>query len=440
MASLRSQRALTEQTNENIMQQSRQLRNKAAAGMEKAISTRQRTALGEIGNNKSQNILGSRKENAGIGGIIKPPRLTKQVGTTSLKSIVPNTGENAAVIRPKRTRSGEKIPEESKEDKMEVEPTKEEAVDECVMEVDEVVAHSTRNIENIDLEDMNDPQLVSEYVNEIYGYMRELEEKQSVRKNYLDKHKVTAGVILPKMRSVLVDWLVEVHQQFSLLQETLFLAVAILDRYMQERADKIPRKKLQLVGVTSMFIAAKYEEMYAPEIGDFVYITDNAYSQAQIRTMEQDIMAVLRFDLGRPLPLHFLRRNSKAGQVDATIHTLAKYAMELTLVEYNWAHVPPSKTAAAALAISLLLLERDENKTIQELWTETVSYYSNYTLESIRDNIVELASLIVKTSSANEAGKIMAVRKKYANKKFAKISQIPELTGEAAHKLAEGDF
>ena len=61
------------------------------------------------------------------------------------------------------------------------------------MEVDEVVAYSARNIENIDLEDMNDPQLVSEYVNEIYGYMRELEEKQSVRKNYLDKHKVTAG-------------------------------------------------------------------------------------------------------------------------------------------------------------------------------------------------------------------------------------------------------
>ena len=61
------------------------------------------------------------------------------------------------------------------------------------MEIDEVVAYSAQNIENIDLEDMNDPQLVSEYVNEIYGYMRELEEKQSVRKNYLDKHKVTAG-------------------------------------------------------------------------------------------------------------------------------------------------------------------------------------------------------------------------------------------------------
>ena len=124
---------------------------------------------------------------------------------------------------------------------------------------------------------------------------------------------------------------------------------------MQERADKIPRKKLQLVGVTAMFVAAKYEEMYAPEIGDFVYITDNAYSQSQIREMEMDMMQVLRFDLGRPLPLHFLRRNSKAGQVDATIHTLAKYAMELTLVEYNWAHIPPSKIAATALAISLVV-------------------------------------------------------------------------------------
>ena len=86
-----------------------------------------------------------------------------------------------------------------------------------------------------------------------------------------------------------------------------------------------------------------------------MYITDNAYSQSQIREMEMDMLQVLRFDLGRPLPLHFLRRNSKAGQVDATIHTLAKYAMELTLVEYSFAHIPPSKLAASALAISLVV-------------------------------------------------------------------------------------
>jgi len=428
MTSLRTTRAALGETNENIMQQqSRQLRNKAAAGKE-PITTR-RTALGEIGNNKTQGLLGQGKSNAGQ--MIKPPRLTKQIATSALN-------------RPKRKLSGEKVqnvPE--KLDQMDVDCSKveEKVQDDAIMEVDEtVLAHSAQNIENIDLEDQQDPQLVSEYVNDIYGYMRQLENDQFIRKNYLDKHKVSAGVILPKMRSVLVDWLVEVHQQFSLLQETLFLAVAILDRYMQERADKIPRKKLQLVGVTAMFIAAKYEEMYAPEIGDFVYITDNAYSQSQIREMEMDMCQVLKFDLGRPLPLHFLRRNSKAGQVDATIHTLAKYAMELTLIEYNWAHIPPSKIAATALCISLVLLERDETKTIQDLWTPTVAFYAHYSLESIRDHVIDLASILVKTSSANASGKLMAIRKKYQNKKFAKISELSELTGEAAVRLAEGNF
>merc|ERR1711936_205029 len=115
---------------------------------------------------------------------------------------------------------------------------------------------------------------------------------------------------------------------------------------------------LQLVGVASMLVAAKYEEMNAPEIGDFVYITDNAYTEKQIRKMEIEVLTVLAYDLGRPLPLHFLRRNSKAGGVDALTHTLAKYAMELSLVEYEMAHVKPSILAAAALAISLKVLDQ----------------------------------------------------------------------------------
>ena len=56
---------------------------------------------------------------------------------------------------------------------------------------------------------------------------------------------------------------------------------------------KVERKQLQLVGVAAMFIASKYEEMYAPEIGDFVYITDRAYTEPQIREMEMKILATL---------------------------------------------------------------------------------------------------------------------------------------------------
>ena len=75
------------------------------------------------------------------------------------------------------------------------------------------------------------------------------------------------------------------------------------------------RNKLQLVGVTAMLLASKYEEMFAPEVADFVYITDNAYTKADIREMERDILRTLNFSFGKPLCLHFLRRNSKAGQV-----------------------------------------------------------------------------------------------------------------------------
>merc|ERR1719461_1447804 len=226
-----------------------------------------------------------------------------------------------------------------------------------------VTAYSLSNLENvdnIDKDDVENPQLVVEYVNEIYAYLRQLETIQDVREDYLNKSTGTS--ILPKMRTVLVDWLIQVHSQFNLLQETLYLTIAVLDRFLQVHASKVERKQLQLVGVAAMFIASKYEEMYAPEIGDFVYITDRAYTESQIREMEMKILDTLEFDLGRPLPLHFLRRNSKAGNVDALTHTMAKYIMELTLVEYKMAHWKPSLVAAAALALSLKVLE-DRNRT-----------------------------------------------------------------------------
>ena len=82
------------------------------------------------------------------------------------------------------------------------------------------------------------------------------------------------------MRGILVSWLVEVHLKFKLLPETLFLTINLVDRYTEKK--QIVRLNYQLLGITSMLIASKYEEIYAPEIRDFVYITDKAYTREQI--------------------------------------------------------------------------------------------------------------------------------------------------------------
>jgi len=151
-------------------------------------------------------------------------------------------------------------------------------------------------VEDIDAEDVVNPQLVSLYVNNIYSYMWQLESKFKIRPKFLEGSELTG-----KMRAILIDWLCQVHNRFHLLQETLYLTVAIIDRYLQKKP--CTKNRLQLVGVTAMLVASKYEEMYAPEVADFVYITDHAYTKQDVRDMEQDILRTLDFSFGRPLCL-----------------------------------------------------------------------------------------------------------------------------------------
>lgn len=86
--------------------------------------------------------------------------------------------------------------------------------------------------------------------------------------------------INPMMRSILLDWLVEVGQEYRLTSDTLFLAATYIDRFLS--LVDVKRNRLQLVGVTSMLVAAKYEEIYAPQVEEFCYITDNTYTREQV--------------------------------------------------------------------------------------------------------------------------------------------------------------
>jgi len=280
-------------------------------------------------------------------------------------------------------------------------------------------------VEDIDAQDSDNPQLVSIYVKDVYVYLRFLEEKFSVRPTYMTLDPKPE--ISPRMRTILIDWLIQVHSRFSLLQETLFLAIGILDRYLQDKMTEVGRKRLQLVGITSMWIASKYEEIFAPEVNDFVYITDNAYSSAELRAMELDILRTLNFNLGRPLALHFLRRNSKAGEVDSLQHALAKYFMEVTLQEYSFVHERPSAVAAAALWLALKLDPASGS------WSDKLSHYSGYEEAEVASIGQRIAHLVVNLPSS----KTNYVYSKYQSSKYLKIAATSVVHGQMIKDIAK---
>lgn len=121
---------------------------------------------------------------------------------------------------------------------------------------------------------------MAEYARDVCSHMLKTETQNSAKIGYMQKQTD----INEKMRAILVDWLIEVHYKFKLLPETLFLTVNLIDRFLDK--ETIHRTKLQLVGVTAMLIASKYEEIYAPEVKDFVYITDRAYQKDEILKQE----------------------------------------------------------------------------------------------------------------------------------------------------------
>ena len=182
--------------------------------------------------------------------------------------------------------------------------------DECF---DDEVLNREDTIIDIDELETDNTQLVSEYVKEIYKYLGQVEQANRISSTFLENKIVTK-----EMRAVLIDWLVKVHNTFQLLPETLYLCVQIIDAYLM--AHDVPKKQLQLVGITSLFVASKYEELFMLSITDYVNISNNTYTKDEIRLMEISILKQLNYMFCKPLPLHFLRRFSKAGHVNIVIY------------------------------------------------------------------------------------------------------------------------
>ncbi len=265
----------------------------------------------------------------------------------------------------------------------------------------------TGHVDNIDERDRNDPLCVTGYVQDMYEHFAKKELETSVRPVYMENQ----SSLNERMRSILVDWLVEVHLKFKLVPETLYLTINLIDRFL-ERQD-VSRPKLQLVGVTALLIASKYEEIYPPDLRDLVYICDHAYSKEKILEMETNMLRALDYRITVPSAHAFLVRFLKAAHADRRIVQLSCYILDGTLQSYNLLHFLPSQLAAAAVLIARKAAGRNS-------WSPTLLKYAKYCEEDIIP--VAKAVLAEKSSACQE---LRAVNKKYSSQRYGSVANTP---------------
>nr|GMD50696.1 putative cyclin-A3-1 [Ipomoea batatas] len=260
----------------------------------------------------------------------------------------------------------------------------------------------------------DDPQMCSAYVSDIYEYLRQMEaqEKRRPLSDYLEKVQKD---ISANMRGILVDWLVEVAEEYKLLSDTLYLTIDYIDRFLSK--NPLSRQKLQLLGVSSMLIASKYEEISPPYVEDFCYITDNTYTKQEVVKMEEDVLNALKFELGNPTIKTFLRRFTQIAEEDyksqiLQLEFLGYYLAELSLLEYRCVKFLPSMVAAAVVFLSRFTLNPEVHP-----WNQALQDYTGYKPADFK----ECVSIIHDLQLSKRGG---SLREKYKQPKFKSISAL----------------
>jgi len=230
--------------------------------------------------------------------------------------------------------------------------------------------------------------------------------------------KAKGSKITPMMRSILVDWMVEIQENFELNHETLYLGVKLIDTYLaREPQDK---EMLQLVGAASMFIASKFDERCPPLIEDFTYICDNSFDRDQFIQMEMEILHKVDFDIGIPISYRFLRRYSKIAKTELTTLTLARYILEMSLMESSLVSKKDSLIAAAALYIAIKMCNDGK-------WEGDVIKASGYSLDDLKTTVSFLNQML----HAKPISQLNTIRGKYSHVVFHEVAKIKPLPTSA---------
>lgn len=256
------------------------------------------------------------------------------------------------------------------------------------------------------LAESSDKESVLAYQAQIFDHLRSKQAAYALGKDYL----ALQTDVTPKMRSILVDWLVDVSHKFKLLPQTLFQTVNTVDRYLAVK--QVGKNELQLLGVTALMIQSKYEEVYPPQLKDFAAVCDNAYSQEQILDMEADVLVQLNFELSQASAFYFLQMIQIGIKIDMKPLTFARYILETSLLD-----AVVSKHANLTLAASAVFLVLKIFKLGS--WTSEHSKQFGITDADLK----ACARDLYMTMQKIDASSLSAVKRKFATAEFFEVSK-----------------
>ena len=274
------------------------------------------------------------------------------------------------------------------------------------------------NIINIDAAHTRDPRYATTYANDIYAFRKQHELLYRPQGDFLKNFQKD---ITSNMRAILVDWLVEVAEEYNLRQVTLFTSVNYIDRCLA--LFQVTRHQLQLLGCACMLIASKYEEIYAPCVDEFVYISDNTYSHEQVLRMESKVLGYLKFRLTVCTIMTFLPRYLRASHAEDTHNNeeekkrcehLANYFAELALQDYEMVHYRQSTIAASCVSLARRTLKQNV------VWHKTLQHYTGYDLNDIKTCEMRLLN----RHQNIRYDKLQAVRRKNSSQEFMKVAYL----------------
>ncbi|KAH7725382.1 Protein CYB-3 a [Aphelenchoides avenae] len=264
-----------------------------------------------------------------------------------------------------------------------------------------------------DKENIRDVAAVSDYAVDIFRYYKRRERQFKIN-NYFGE---TQPHLNEEVRATLIDWLVEVQEQFELNHETLYLAVKLMDTYL-ERVPGVLPCRLQLIASAALFLAAKYDERSAPLIDDFLYMADDSFNRDEFLQMERDLFRVIGFDLGAPISYRFLRRFARVNKTDMATLTLARYILEISLMFLDFCRVSESLMAAASLMLALRMKK-------QQPWSLPLWKYSGYEAKDVEPLMWALNHMMVRRE--DHYPQMQIIVNKYSHAVFYEVSMMQPL-------------